>query len=46
MALAAHADAVIVGTHGRAGLDRLLLGSVARNVLLHAHTTVVVIPRG
>lgn len=45
-AATSHADAVVVGTHGRTGLDRLLLGSVARNVLLHAHTTVVVIPRG
>lgn len=44
-AATSHADAIVVGTHGRTGLDRLLLGSVARNVLLHAHTTVVVIPR-
>ncbi|MFP5344036.1 MAG: universal stress protein [Candidatus Limnocylindria bacterium] len=39
------ADAIVVGTHGRTGLDRLLMGSVARNVLLHARTSVAVIPR-
>lgn len=45
-AASSHADAIVVGTHGRTGIDRLLMGSVARNVLLHAHTTVVVVPRG
>jgi nucleotide-binding universal stress UspA family protein len=30
------ADLVIVGTHGRTGLDRLLLGSVAESVVRHA----------
>lgn len=36
------ADLVIVGTHGRTGLTRLLMGSVARNVLLHAPCSVLV----
>jgi nucleotide-binding universal stress UspA family protein len=45
-AVTSHADAIVVGTHGRTGIDRLLIGSVARNVLVHAHTSVVVIPRG
>jgi nucleotide-binding universal stress UspA family protein len=45
-AATSHADAIVVGTHGRTGIDRLLIGSVARNVLVHAHTTVVVVPRG
>ena len=36
------ADLVLVGTHGRTGLERLLMGSVARNVTLHAHCSVLV----
>ena len=31
-----------MGTHGRSGLDRLLLGSVAREVLTHSHASVLV----
>jgi nucleotide-binding universal stress UspA family protein len=37
------ADLIVVGTHGRTGLTRLVLGSVARNVLLHAHASVLVL---
>lgn len=29
-------DLIVLGTHGRTGLQRLLMGSVARNVVLHA----------
>ena len=36
-------DLIVVGTHGRTGITRLLLGSVARNVLLHAHASVLVL---
>lgn len=36
------ADMIVVGTHGRTGLDRLMLGSVARAVLMHAHTSVLI----
>ena len=36
------ADLVVVGTHGRTGLTRLVMGSVARNVLLHAPCSVLV----
>lgn len=36
------ADLVVVGTHGRTGLSRLVMGSVARNVLHHAHCSVLV----
>jgi nucleotide-binding universal stress UspA family protein len=37
------ADLIVVGTHGRTGIGRLLLGSVARNVLTHAQTSVLVV---
>lgn len=37
------ADLLIVGTHGRTGLRRLLAGSVARNVMLHAPCSVLVV---
>lgn len=39
------ADLVIMGSHGRTGLARLLLGSVARNVLHHASSSVLVVRR-
>jgi nucleotide-binding universal stress UspA family protein len=38
----ADADLVVVGTHGRTGLTRVMLGSVARNVMLHAPCSVLV----
>jgi nucleotide-binding universal stress UspA family protein len=38
-----HADAIVLGTHGRKGLDRLLMGSVASDVLRHASSRVVVV---
>ncbi|HYH78717.1 MAG TPA: universal stress protein [Longimicrobium sp.] len=38
------ADLVVVGTHGRRGVPRLLLGSVAETVLRRASTSVLVIP--
>jgi len=42
-AAARGADLIVVGTHGRGAIDRLVLGSVARAVLLHAHTSVLVV---
>jgi len=36
------ADLIVIGTHGRTGLTRVLLGSVARNVMLHAACSVLV----
>jgi len=36
-------DLVVVGTHGRTGLGRLLLGSVAENILRHAPCPVLTI---
>ncbi len=38
-------ELVILGSHGRTGLGRLLLGSVARKVLLHAHSSVLIVRR-
>ena len=37
------ADLIAIGTHGRTGLRRLLLGSVARNVLQHAPCSVLIV---
>lgn len=41
-AQAMQADLIVIGTHGRTGLARLVLGSVARNVLHHAHCSVLI----
>jgi nucleotide-binding universal stress UspA family protein len=38
-----HADLIVVGTRGLTTLSRLVIGSVARKVLLHAPTSVLVI---
>jgi nucleotide-binding universal stress UspA family protein len=45
LAAEAKADLVVVGTHRRAGLARMWLGSVSRGVLHHALTNVVCVPR-
>lgn len=37
------ADLIVTGSRSLRGLDRLLLGSVARNVLLHAHASVLIV---
>lgn len=37
------ADLIIMGSHGRTGVKRLLLGSVARTVLTESHIPVLVI---
>jgi nucleotide-binding universal stress UspA family protein len=42
----ASADLVITGHRGLGGIDRLLLGSVARTVLVHAPTSVLVVRPG
>lgn len=36
-------DLIVVGSRGNTGLDRLLLGSVARNVLLHSPASVLIV---
>ncbi|MGB9478344.1 MAG: universal stress protein [Candidatus Acidiferrum sp.] len=35
-----HADLIVLGSHGRTGLDRFLLGSLPDSVLRHAHCSV------
>jgi nucleotide-binding universal stress UspA family protein len=37
------ADLIVIGTHGRKGIQRLMVGSVAENVLRHAHCAVLVV---
>ncbi len=44
VAAAAQADYLFVGSHGRSGLKRLVLGSVATAVLRHSRVPVVCVP--
>lgn len=37
------ADLIVVGSHGRSGLAKLLIGSVATHVVTHAHCNVLVV---
>lgn len=37
------ADLIVMGSHGRNGISRALLGSVAEGVLRHAHVPVMII---
>ena len=43
---ASDSDLIVMGTRGRTGLARLVLGSVARNVLQHATCSVLIIREG
>jgi nucleotide-binding universal stress UspA family protein len=38
-----HADLIVLGSHGRMGLQRFLLGSVSEAVVRHAHCSVEVV---
>ena len=40
-----HVDRVVIGSHGRSGLARLLLGSVAHHVVSHAPCHVLLVKR-
>jgi nucleotide-binding universal stress UspA family protein len=37
-------DLIVMGTHGRSGISRVLLGSVAQNVIGNAPCPVIVVP--
>jgi len=43
LATAVDADVIVLGTHGRTGLKRIVLGSVAEEVVRRAPCTVMVI---
>lgn len=43
---AKRADLIVLGTHGRRGLDRVLLGSNAEQVLRLARVPVLLVPHG
>ncbi|CAB3751171.1 universal stress protein [Paraburkholderia solisilvae] len=45
-ALECHADLIVMGTHGRRGFRRLVLGSVAERVVRDAPCPVLLIPAG
>jgi hypothetical protein len=36
-------DLIVVGSHGRTGLERMLMGSVSDRVIGHAHCAVLVV---
>ncbi|MGA7795328.1 MAG: universal stress protein [Candidatus Acidiferrales bacterium] len=38
-----HADLIVVGSHGRKGLDRFFMGSVSEAVARHAHCSVQIV---
>jgi nucleotide-binding universal stress UspA family protein len=38
-----HADVIVMGSHGRKGLARILLGSVSDHVAHHAHCSVEIV---
>jgi nucleotide-binding universal stress UspA family protein len=38
------ADMIIIGTHRRTGLDRLLMGSIAEYIVRHSEIPVLVVP--
>ena len=39
-----HCDLIVLGTHGRSGLEHVIMGSVAEYVLRHSTCPVLVIP--
>lgn len=42
-AQAAQADLIVMGSQGRRGLEKIMLGSVAQRVIEHAHVSVLVV---
>ena len=43
-AAAMHVDLLILGTHGKTGLNRMIIGSVAESVLRHTSCKTLIIP--
>lgn len=41
-----HADLIVTGTHNRAGIEKLLLGSVSGGIIRHAPCPVMVVGEG
>ncbi len=39
-----HAELIVVGTHGRTGLDRFLLGSTAESIIRTSEINVLIVP--
>jgi len=39
-----NADLIVLGTHGRTGIDRFLMGSIAEHVVRHSEVPVLVVP--
>jgi nucleotide-binding universal stress UspA family protein len=39
-----HADLIVVGTHGRTGLEHMLVGSIAERIVRHAGRPVLTVP--
>jgi nucleotide-binding universal stress UspA family protein len=39
-------DLIVIGSHGRTGLSRLLIGSVAEKTARHANCPVLIVPHG
>jgi nucleotide-binding universal stress UspA family protein len=39
-----HADVIVMGTHSRRGLDKILMGSVAEKVLRHTSIPIFIVP--
>ena len=44
VAAADKADYIVVATHGRSGLSRMVMGSIAESILRRAHVPVLVVP--
>lgn len=40
-----NADLIVIGTHGRTGLEHLLMGSVAEYIVRHSSIPVMVVPK-
>ena len=38
-------DLIVLGSHGRSGISKLLIGSVASHVVTHAHCSVLVVKK-